>query len=72
MFLRRCTWASLATRVHSPLTVIPAFFASVCSIHQPSELQGYLDHKKLPPPKTLQYARAWGPAVFLGGGGSFL
>ena len=35
-------------------------------------VQGYLAHKKPPPPKTLQYACASGPTVFLWGGGAVL
>jgi len=31
-------------------------------------LQGYLAHKKLPPPRTLQEAHTQGPAVVLLGG----
>jgi len=31
-------------------------------------LQGYLAHKKTPPPRTLQEPYAWGPMVVLGGG----
>jgi hypothetical protein len=31
-------------------------------------LQGYLAHKKPPPPRTLQQAYAYGPVVVLGGG----
>ena len=31
-------------------------------------LQGFLAHKKLPPPRTLQYGYAYGPMVVLGGG----
>ena len=34
--------------------------------HQPS--QGYLAHKKYPPPRTLQWDYAQVPMVFLGGG----
>ena len=32
-------------------------------------VQGYLAHKKRPPPRTLQKAYAQGPTVVLGGGG---
>ena len=31
-------------------------------------IQGYLAHKKLRPPRNLQYDYAWGPMVVLGGG----
>ena len=31
-------------------------------------LQGYVAHKKPPPPRSLQYAYAWGPMVVLGCG----
>jgi hypothetical protein len=33
-----------------------------------SPLQGYLAHKKLLPPRILQWAYVWGLAVVLGGG----
>jgi len=29
--------------------------------------QGYLAHKKTPPPRTLQQAEAWDPTIVLGG-----
>ena len=32
------------------------------------DVQGYLAHKKLPPPRTLQWADAYGPRAVLGGG----
>jgi hypothetical protein len=35
-------------------------------------LQGYLAHKKAPPPWTLRWAYAYGPMVILGVGGGFL
>ena len=36
-----------------------------------SEAQGYLAHKKQPPPRTLQQAYAQRPMVVLGEGGAF-
>ena len=33
-------------------------------------LQGYLAHKKLPTPRTLQWDHAYGHMVTLGGGGA--
>jgi hypothetical protein len=44
----------------SDLLVQPKRFASA--------LQGYLAHKKAPPPRTLQHAHASGPMLVLGGG----
>ena len=37
-----------------------------CHVQFASFLQGYLAHKKMRQPRTLQYA--WGPMVVLGGG----
>ena len=36
------------------------------------QLQGYLAHKKTPPPRTLQWAYVYCPTVVLRGGGVFL
>ena len=45
---------------------------SKCNKSIRPRLQGYLAHKKQPPPRTLQKAYAWGPMVVLGGAGCFL
>ena len=49
----------------SPMPFTPPPFSQACA---PQRVQGYLAHKKLPPPRTLPQAYAQGPRVVLGGG----
>ena len=53
-----------------PLSVALARIFRMDSISTPRSqpLRGYLAHKKLPPPRTLQWAYTLGPTVVLGGG----
>ena len=51
---------------HATSRVTPLYRGT--SLVSEAELQGYLAHKKLPPPRTLQWAYAQGPTVVLGKG----
>ena len=52
--------------------LIPASTKLRHSVSPYRKEQGYLAHKKQPPPRTLQKDDAQSPMVVLGGGGTFL
>jgi len=43
-------------KAHSPFSVAMGLRGLFPGSRQETELQGYLDHKKQPPPRTLRYA----------------
>ena len=54
-----------------PLFRVASLTRSRQAMDRPT-VQGYLAHKKMQPPRTLQYGYALGPMMVLGEGGGFL